>query len=447
MPQRDPAHLITAGIFPPNASHTGMPVNESPAGADIQVVLNADPQTGGRRRLPRLLALAGILLLGGITLSWLLRSDDAAVRYETAGVTQGDLTVTVTATGTLEPVNQVDVGSELSGIIESVTADFNDQVQRGQVLATLDTDRLESQVLESRAALQSSEAKVTEAQATVKETKLAFERCEKLTERQLCSTADLDTARAAYARAKATEASNRAQVAQARATLDGKETDLAKAEIRSPIDGLVLLRQIEPGQTVAASLQAPVLFTLAEDLAHMELHVAVDEADVGRIAEGQTATFTVDAWPERSFPATITQVRFAPRTVEGVVTYETVLAVDNTDLALRPGMTATAVITVQELQDAVLVPNTALRFTPPQTATERARPRGAFGMLFPRPPMGQRRSNEAKHDGQQVWVLRDGKPEAVPVKTGASDGSHTALVAGEVQPGQAVVIDAVTVKP
>jgi HlyD family secretion protein len=173
----------------------------------------------------------------------------------------------------------------------------------------------------------------------------------------------------------------------------------------------------------------------------------VDEADVGRITEGQAAEFTVDAWPERSFPATITQVRFAPRTVEGVVTYETVLTVDNSDLALRPGMTATAVITVQELHDTVLLPNTALRFTPPQTGAAQPRRRGAFGMLFPRPPMGQRRSNLAKNDGQQVWVLRDGNPNAVPVKTGASDGRLTELRAGDIQPGQAVVVDAVTMKP
>lgn len=424
-----------------------MPPNESPARDDIHAVLDTGRHTPGQRRLRRALAVLVILLLAGAVLLWLLPGDEAAVRYETAQVERGDLTVTVTATGTLEPVNQVDVGSELSGIIETVAVDFNDKVQRGQVLARLDTDRLQAQVLESRAALQSSEAKVTEAQATVLETRLAFERCEKLAERQLCAAADLDAARAAYARAKATEASARAQVAEARATLDGKETELAKADIRSPIDGLVLLRQIEPGQTVAASLQAPVLFTLAEDLAQMELHVAVDEADVGRIAEGQPAVFTVDAWPERSFPARITQVRFAPRTVEGVVTYETVLAVDNSDLALRPGMTATAVITVQELHDAVLVPNAALRFTPPQSAAAQPRRRGAFGMLFPRPPMGQRRSNTDRNAGQKVWVLRDGKPEAVPVKTGASDGKLTELRSGDVQPGQAVVIDAVTVKP
>jgi HlyD family secretion protein len=423
-----------------------MPTNETPPREDIHDLLNVGRHTPGQRRLRWLGATLLALLLAGVAILWLLPGGEAAVRYETAEVQQGDLTVTVTATGTLEPVNQVDVGSELSGIIETVEVDFNDKVKHGQVLARLDTDRLQAQVLESRAALQSNEAKVKEAQATVLETRLAFERCEKLAERQLCTTGDLDAARAAHTRAQAAEASARAEVAEARATLDGKETELAKTEIRSPIDGLVLLRQIEPGQTVAASLQAPILFTLAEDLAQMELHVAVDEADVGRIAEGQTAEFTVDAWPERSFPASIIQVRFAPRTVEGVVTYETVLAVNNSDLALRPGMTATAVITVEQLQDAVLVPNAALRFTPPNSNAA-PRMRGAFGMIFPRPPHATRRSNVERNGGPKVWVLRDGQPVAVPVKTGASDGKFTQVQSGDVRPGERVVVDAVTVKP
>jgi len=424
-----------------------MSTDATPPREDIHDLLNVGHHSPGRQRLRWLGAALVALLLAGGALLWILPGEESAVRYETAEVQRGDLTVTVTATGTLEPVNQVDVGSELSGIIETVEVDFNDKVERGQVLARLDTDRLQAQVLESRAALQSNEAKVTEAQATVLETRLAFERCEKLAERQLCTTGDLDAARAAHARAKAAAASARALVAEARATLDGKETELAKTEIRSPIDGLVLLRQIEPGQTVAASLQAPILFTLAEDLAQMELHVAVDEADVGLIGEGQTAEFSVDAWPERSFPASITQVRFAPRTVEGVVTYETVLAVDNSDLALRPGMTATAVITVQELRDALLVPNAALRFTPPQRATEQRSGGGVFGMIFPRPPHGTRRSNTERNGGPKVWVLRDGEPEAVPVKTGASDGKFTELQSGDLQPGEPVVVDAVTVKP
>ncbi|MCG6899694.1 MAG: efflux RND transporter periplasmic adaptor subunit [Gammaproteobacteria bacterium] len=423
-----------------------MPRNGPPSGEEIHAVLNAGRHSPRQRRLRWALATLAVLLLAGGTLL-LMPGEESALRYETAEVQQGDLTVTVTATGALEPVNQVDVGSELSGTIETVAVDFNDKVQRGQLLARLDTDRLQAQVLESRASLQSNEAKVKEAQATVQETRLSLERCEKLAERQLCTVGDLDAARAAYTRAKAAEASARAQVAVARATLDGKETELAKAEIHSPIDGLVLLRQIEPGQTVAASLQAPILFTLAEDLSQMELHVAVDEADVGKIAVGQSAVFTVDAWPERNFPARITQVRFAPRTIDGVVTYETLLAVDNSDLSLRPGMTATAVITVQQLQNVVLIPNAALRFTPPQTEAEQTRGGGVFGMLFPRPPMGQRRSNAARNGDQQVWILRDGATEAVAVKTGASDGKVTALQSGDLRPGQRVVVDAVTVKP
>ncbi|MGD2171227.1 MAG: efflux RND transporter periplasmic adaptor subunit, partial [Gammaproteobacteria bacterium] len=299
----------------------------------------------GRRRLYWLLALAvaGII---GYALYALMRSDaEQAVRYVTAEVTRGDLTVTVTATGTVQPVNQVDVGSELSGTVDSVLVDFNDLVTRGQVLARLDTDRLQAAVVEGRAALKSAEAKLEEAKATVVETRLRLQRCETLAEQQMCSAEELATQQAARSRAVAAQTSARAQVAVARASLEIEETNLSKAEIRSPVDGLVLRRQVEPGQTVAASLQAPVLFTLAENLAQMELHVAVDEADIGKVREKQSAVFTVDAYPDREFEARITQVRFAPQTIEGVVTYETLLAVENDDLALRPGMTATAVIT------------------------------------------------------------------------------------------------------
>jgi HlyD family secretion protein len=354
--------------------------------------------------------------------------------------------VTVTATGALQPVNQVDVGSELSGIIDTVEVDFNDRVQRGQVLARLDTDRLQARVIEAEASLASANAKLEEAKATVLETRLRYERCEQLAERKLCTQEDLDTNRAAHARARAVEASARAQVSVADATLDGNRTELGKAEIRSPIDGLVLQRQIEPGQTVAASLQAPVLFTLAEDLAQMELIVAVDEADVGKISEGQHAIFTVDAYPERKFPAQITQVRFAPQTIEGVVTYETVLAVDNSDLSLRPGMTATAIITVQQLRDVMLVSNAALRFTPPVSKKAKSGGKGIFGALFRRPPHSRRR-NETETDGaQQLWLLNGGAPYAVEVETGASDGSMTVISSGDIEPGQRVLIDAVSLK-
>ncbi len=387
-----------------------------------------------------------ILLVSSIFIyRWMMPTDGTGLQYELAEVRQGDLQVTITATGTLEPVNQVDVGSELSGTVDTVEADFNDHVTQGQLLARLNTDMLMAQVIEARATLASKQAKLAEAKATTQETQLAFSRCEKLAKRQLCADEDLDAARAKYLRAQAVQASAQADIEVANATLEGKQTELNKSNIRSPIDGLVLLRQIEPGQTVAASLQAPVLFTLAENLAHMELHIAVDEADVGEIAEGQSATFTVDAYDERSFPATITQVRFAPQTVNGVVTYETVLSVDNTDLSLRPGMTATSVITVQQLSDVLLIPNAALRFSPPVDNTTTSKGRGIFSSLFPRPPESTRRNNEEKSQGTKVWLAHDGMPVAIPVVIGASDGKYTEIKSGELKPGQSVIIDSLAI--
>jgi HlyD family secretion protein len=424
-----------------------MTKNDSKAPEDIDAVLGLNSESARRRRLFWLIGAGVALVLLLIVVYLLLRpTEGMALRFEMAEIEQGDLIVTVTATGTVQPVNQVDVGSELSGTIEAVFVDFNDQVKRGQILARLDTERLEAQVIEGRASLESARAKQEEAKATVVETRLRFERCQKLAARQLCTAEELDTTRAGHARAKAAEASAKAQVAVAQAALEANETNLAKAEIRSPVDGLVLRRQIEPGQTVAASLQAPVLFTLAEDLTHMELHVAVDEADVGKVVEGQTALFTVDAYPERSFPATITQVRFAPQTLEGVVTYETVLLVDNTDLALRPGMTATAVITVQQLKDVVLVPNAALRFMPPVTKTTQRSGGGIFGAMFRRPSSNRRRPEAGVEVSQKVWMLRNGQPVSVAVKTGASDGMFTELRSGDIQPGQQVIVDAISVK-
>jgi HlyD family secretion protein len=345
----------------------------------------------------------------------------------------------------LKPVNQVDVGTEVSGTIESVAVDYNDRVSAGQVLARLDTAKLEAQVLQSKAALASARAKVKEMQATVVETRLKSECCKRLSEKSLCSREDLDAAQAASLRAQAEEADARAKVAEAEATLSLDETDLGKAVIRAPIDAIVLERRVEPGQTVAASLQTPVLFTLAEDLRQMELHVDVDEADVGQVREGQPAIFTVDAYPARSFPARITQVRYAPRTVEGVVTYETLLSVDNADLSLRPGMTATAEITVRTVEGALLVPNAALRFTPPATA---ARPPqdggGLFSRLLIRRPDEKAETQAGKPAAgsrQQVWVLRDGRPVAVPVTVGVSDSRQTEILEAELVAGTPVIVD------
>lgn len=218
---------------------------------------------------------------------------------------------------------------------------------------------------------------------------------------------------------------------------------------RSPIKGVVLKRAAEPGQTVAATFQTPVLFTLAEDLTQMELHVDVDvdEADVGKVREAQSASFTVDAYPDRTFPARITQVRFGSKTVAGVVTYETVLKVDNSGLLLRPGMTGTANITVQHADDALLVPNAALRFTPPQASPKPAGGGGLVSSLLPRPPRSAPKAADSAEDKQpHVWVLREGKPEKVMLKTGMTDGIMTEVREGKLEPGMAVAVDVIETK-
>lgn len=413
----------------------------------IQDVLGLKPGNSGHRK-PYLIYL-GIGLLLAILLVWWLwpTGENATYRYTTADTEQGDLTVQVTATGVLQPLNQVDVGTEISGTVEKVEADFNDRVSKGQILAVLDTEQLSARLRQSKANLTLAKASVKEADATVLETRSKLSRTKELAQKKLMSPEDVDTAAAAYERALAGLDRAKAQVTQAQAQLDSDQTSLAKAEIRSPINGIVLKRQIEPGQTVAASLQTPVLFTLAENLAQMELHVSVDEADVGMVKEKQQAVFKVDAYPQRVFPAHISQVRFAPVTVDGVVTYETVLSVNNEDLSLRPGMTATAEITVQQLKDTLLVPNTALRFTPPRTAEKKQTT--LFTALFSRGPPAtnkQVQNDDKDPNSQRVWILRDNKPVAIPVKTGATDGRLTQVVDGKLNAGTPVIIDATRIR-
>jgi HlyD family secretion protein len=389
--------------------------------------------------------LASILAVGGFMYFRSGNEADTAPRYQTEALSRGHLRVTVSATGKLAPLNQVDVGSELSGTVETVLVDYNDRVKKGQVLARLDVVKLENQIAKVRAALASAEAKVLQAAATVKETRANLTRLRqmaKLTGGRTPSQAELETAEATAERASADETAARATVEEARATLRSSETDLTKASIRSPIDGVVLARKVEPGQTVAASLQAPVLFTLAENLAQMELQVDVDEADVGQVREGQSATFTVDAYPGRRFPARIRLVRYGAETVNNVVTYKTILNVDNDDLSLRPGMTATAEILTAERDNVLLVPNAALRFTP-SPAEPPSTGGGLLASLLPRPPRPPTtkrvRETPDKNAIQRVWVLRDGQPAAVPVTVGHSDGRMTEVTGEGLEPGVPVI--------
>ncbi len=395
------------------------------------------------RRLWSGFAVLMLVGLGAAALMVLGTGQEEPARYKTAQVRVGDLQVKVSATGQLEPITQVDVGTEVSGTIQSVAVDFNDRVKTGQVLARLDPDSARAKFRQSEAALSLAQAGVQEAEATVTETANRLRRTRDMIGKRLSSPEELDTAAAAAERAVAGLAVAKAKVDQAQAQLDADRRTLDKTEIRSPIDGIVLKRQVEPGQTVAASLQTPVLFTLAENLAQMRLKVAVDEADVGQVAAGQPASFTVDAYPDRDFPATLTQVRYAPETVDGVVTYGTLLSLDNADLSLRPGMTATAEILVREEHGALLIPNAALRFSPPNSDTPRG-DRGLVGMLLPRRPASARRPPEAeRHAGKgvRVWVLRDGEPAAVEVRTGATDGISTQILDHALAPGTEVLVD------
>ena len=368
-------------------------------------------------------------------------------KFETQQTKTGNLTIIVTATGTLQPTNEVEVGSEQSGIVKTVEVDYNDKVTVGQVLARLDTTRLDAQITQSKASLEVANANVLQAQATLNETSSKLEQYKKvreLSDNKVPSQTELDAAQAAFERAKANVASTKASVSQAQAALDTLETDRSKTVIHSPIDGIVLTRIVEPGQTVAAAFQAPVLFSLAEDLAQMELHVDVDEADIGQVKEGQDAVFTVDAYPNREFQAKIIQIRYGSQTVEGVVTYETVLKVDNTDLSLRPGMTATAEITVNKVENALLIPNNALRFSPPQQPQQTGeRPRSLLGAIMPRPPMMDTRREEEPDNKleKEVWTLVNNELVPINITIGLSDGVMTEVTKGDIEPGTELVTD------
>ena len=393
------------------------------------------------RRRSVWIGAALLLAAGAGLLAWQgSQQAQAAPRFLTEPLARGDLTITVTANGTLQPTRQVTLGSELSGTIRKVHVDVNDEVRAGQVLIELDTTKLDDQITRSRATLASAQAAVRQAEATLAEQRAGLTRLQevsRLSGGQVPSGTELDAARAALARAEAALGSARASVADATAALRMDETSRAKAEIRSPIDGVVLARSAEPGNAVAASLQAVTLLTLAQDLRQMKLQVKVDEADVGLVQAGQRASFSVSTWPARRFPAEIARVAYGSTTTDNVVTYATDLKVDNADLSLRPGMTATATIAATERRGVLTVPNTALRFTPTTgtaapAATESA---GLLSKLMPRPPGGNtpKRSGGTKtaEGGQrQIWILKDGRPQPLTVTTGLSDGRRT-VVSGE----------------
>ena len=411
----------------------------------LRDMLDKAPQGlfASRRRLLAAAVAAGVVVVGAV-LAVRGGGDGDAGQCVTEPAAIGDLVVTASASGTLQPTKQVEVGSELSGTIAKVLVQENDRITQGQLLAQLDTAKLTDAVAKSRAAVAAAEANVAQAKATVAEAKASLSRMRqvhRLSGGKVPAATELETAEATLQRAVANEASARAAVVQARATLKTDETNLSKATIRSPVDGVVLTRKVEPGTTVVASMNTPVLFLIAEDLAKMELQVKVDEADVANVKAGQSATFTVAAWPNRVFPASIQRVGLGSTITDNVVTYKTVLAVENDDLALRPGMTATASIVTAERRGVLLVPNAALRFSPPETV-EASAGSTLVGSLLPRPPRSPKARPRAANGGQpRVWVLEADEPRAVEVTPGVSDGRRTEIVAGDLAPGAQVITD------
>jgi len=392
--------------------------------------------------------------------SWQIgQARQAAPVFVTEPLSRGNLTLTVSATGTLQPVRAVNIGSELSGTVRQVHVDVNDPVRAGQVLVELDTARLEDQVTNNRALLASARAQVALAEAGLRESEAAaqeaaaqlarLESAHRLSGGQVPAAVELDAARAAalrttaaVERARANIVIAQAAVQQAQANLASSETNLSRAFIRSPIDGVVLARSVEPGNAVAASLQAVTLLTIAQDLRALKLDANVDEADIGVVAVGQKATFSVSSQPARRYPGEVRRVAFGASRTDNVVTYTTTLDVDNSDLSLRPGMTATASIVAVERTDVWLVPNTALRFMP-QTEAAPAASNPILASLMPRPPASAPRTVRFERRGgaRQIWVLQDGQAVAMNVTAGITDGRQTEISGDGLTEGLAIITE------
>ncbi len=395
-----------------------------------------------------LLVVAPLLVAGAGYGFFQSRTGSNAPPYVTVPVARGNISQVVSSTGTLQAVITVQVGSQVSGSIDKLFADFNTKVKAGQIVAQLNQDKFKASVDQARANLLAAESNLAKAKVNVADALRTLERMRELRRRDLVAQSELDSAQTAYDGAVAQVEVNKAQVAQARAALNQAMVDLNNTVIRSPVDGIVISRNVDVGQTVAASLQAPTLFTIANDLAKMEVHTNVDEADVGNIREGQEVTFTVDAYPARRFRGKVHQVRNAPTVVQNVVTYAAVVRIDNKDLLLKPGMTANVQFLVSRKEDVLTIPNMALRFRLPDEQSEaqdllrREKSRTA-------PTLGAKRTSRSGISGGgavragrtvRIYVVRDTKVHPVEVQLGITDGSRTEVLNDELRETDGVII-------
>jgi len=419
---------------------TNRPQPASTPSIEAALGLDGNGRATRRRRGWLWLLLALVAATGAYAgYSWFATPSERLV-YTTQAAEIGDLTVEVSATGNLQPLTQVDISSELSGVVRSVAVVENQQVKKGDVLASLDTTRLSAQIERAQASAKAAAAKVEDTRTTLSQNAQALTRAQELTKRGMATTQALEAATAERDRAQSALDMAEANLAISEADLKLQQADLAKSTIYAPIDGVVLTRSVNPGQTVASSMQAPVLFVLAADLSQMELKAAVDEADIGSVAKGQNARFTVDAFPDRSFKATIRDISFAAVTTDGVVTYNAWLEVANDELLLRPGMTATVSIVTREAKGVLTVPATAFRYRPAPVA--RSSGFSLQNLFLGRPnrgPTDRSRPASTPTDGlRTLYVLKNGASVAVRVKTGSTDGDRTEIVSG-LASGDAVI--------
>jgi HlyD family secretion protein len=364
-----------------------------------------------------------IVIVLGVGCFFLFKGKENGMKYRVQKVARGEIVSSVTATGTVNAVTTVLVGTQVSGTIKTLYVDFNSPVKRGQLIAQIDPATFEAQVGQAKANLFSAKANLEKSEATVIDAKRTMERNRELVSENLIAQSDFDAAETNYETTKASRGEARAQIAQTEAALKFAETNFQYTRIVSPVDGVVISRNVDVGQTVAASFQTPTLFTIAQDLTKMQIDTNVDEADIGKVTVGQNVDFTVDAYSETTFKGSVWQIRNAPIIVQNVVTYDVVIKVDNSELKLKPGMTANVSIIIAIKKEALKIPNVALRFMPSEKET-----------------------GESVKKGLGIWIIEKGEPKRIPIVTGISDGNYTELVSGALKEGQEVIIESLANK-
>lgn len=381
--------------------------------------------------MKKILIGIAIVIVLGIVVFFALRKKDNGLNFRTEKISKGDIVETVTASGNVNAVTTVLVGTQVSGTIKTIYADFNSPVKNGQLIAQIDPTTFEAQVEQARANLLSAKANLEKAEASFIDAKRTLERNRALFSKDLIARSEVDTAETNYETSKAQINASKAQVAQAEASLKVADTNLRYTRIISPVNGIVVSRNVDVGQTVAASFQTPTLFTIAQDLTKMQIDTNVAEADIGKVKQGQDVEFTVDAYPSITFKGKVSQVRNAPINVQNVITYDAVILVSNPELKLKPGMTANVSIIISAKKDVLRIPNAVLRFSMPDKDKDK------------------NKKAQQKWPGQKgagVWIIENGKPKRIPVSTGVSDGSYTELISGEIKEGQEVVVESLKTK-